>query len=87
MELGIIILILFHVLNCLYCYYYEKVILVLKFKTWFVFLISWSLFMYLQFILVLGACVCIYNYWEICFINLRTINDFVGFGNDALATQ
>ena len=47
MELGIIILILFHVLNCLYCYYYEKVILQLKFETWFVFLITWSLFIYL----------------------------------------
>ena len=34
MELDIIILILFHVLNCLYCYYYEKVILLLKFETW-----------------------------------------------------
>ena len=57
MELGIIILILFHVLNCLYCYYYEKVILPLKFEIWCVFLISWSLFIYLQFILVLSVCV------------------------------
>ena len=57
MELDIIILILFHVLNCLYCYYYKKVILLLKFETWCVFLISWSLFIYLQFILVLSACV------------------------------
>ena len=47
MELSIIILILFYVLNCLYCYYYEKVILLLKFETWYVFLISWSLFIYL----------------------------------------
>ena len=54
MELGIIILIFFHVLNCLYCYYYEKVILPLKFETWCVFLISWSLFIYLQFILFLS---------------------------------
>ena len=29
MELGIIILILFHILNCLYYYYYEKFILLL----------------------------------------------------------
>ena len=60
MELGITILILFHVLNCLYCYYYKKVILLLKFETWCVFLISWSLSIYLQFILVLSVCVCVY---------------------------
>ena len=29
MELGIIILILLHVLNCFYCYYYKKVTLLL----------------------------------------------------------
>ena len=88
MELGITILILFHVLNCLYCYYYKKVILLLKFETWCVFLISWSLFIYLQFILVLSVCVCVcvYNYWEFCFINLRFVNYFVDFGNYALAT-
>ena len=57
MELGIIILILLHVLNCLYYYYYKKVILLLKFETWCVFLISWSLFIYLQFVLVLSVCV------------------------------
>ena len=57
MELGIIILILFHILNCLYYYYYEKVILLLKFETWCVFLISWSLFISLQFILVLSVCI------------------------------
>ena len=85
MELGNIILILFHVLNCLYCYYCEKVILLLKFETWCAFLISWSLFIYLQFILVMSVCVC--NYWEFCFINLRIVNYFVGFGNYALATQ
>jgi len=59
MELDIIILILFHVLNCLYYYYYEKVILLFKFETWCVFLILWSLFIYLQFILVLCVCVCV----------------------------
>ena len=85
MELGITILMLFHVLNCQYYYYCEKVILLLKFETWCVFLISWSLFIYLQFILVLS--VCIYNYWEFCFIDLRIVNYFVGFGNYALATQ
>ena len=30
---------------------------------------------------------CIYNYWEFYFINLRIVNYFVGFGNYALATQ
>ena len=97
MEVGIIILILFHIFNCLYCYYYEKVILLLKFETWCVFLISWSLFIYLQFILVLSVCVYITigspfskkkkNYWEFYFINLRIVNYFVGFDNYALTTQ
>ena len=44
MELGIVILIFFHILNCLYYYYYKKVILLLQFETWCVFLISWSIF-------------------------------------------
>ena len=87
MKLGIIILILFHIFNCLYCYYYEKVILLFKFETWCVFLISWSLFIYLLFILVLSVCVRVYNYWEFCFINLRIVNYFVVFSNYALATQ
>ena len=29
----------------------------------------------------------IYNYWEFCFINLKIVNYFVGFGNYVLATQ
>ena len=83
MELGIIILILFHILNCLYYYYYKKVILLLQFETWCVFLISWSIFaVYLSFV-----CVYIYNSWEFCFVNLRIVNYFVGFGNYAHANQ
>ena len=32
------------------------------------------------------VCVCVYNYWEFYFINLRFVNYFVDFGNYALAT-
>ena len=87
MELGIIILILFHVLNCLYSFFFEKIvyIVITMRKSYCYFLISWFLFIYLQFILVLS--VCIYNYWEFCFINLRIVNYFVSFGNYVLATQ
>ena len=57
----------------------EKVILLLKFETWSVFLISWSLFIFAIYISF--ECVCIYKYWEFCFINLRIVNYFVGFSN------
>ena len=85
MELGIIILILFHVLNCLYCYYYEKVILLLKFEIWclpYIMVIVYIFVVYISF-----ECVCVYNYWEFYFINLRIVDYFVGFVNYALAVQ
>ena len=84
MELGIIIMILFHI-NCLYCYYYEKVILLLKFETWC--LPHIMVFVYIFAVYISFECVCIYNYWEFCFINLKIVNYFVGFGNYVLATQ
>ena len=33
--------------------------------------------------MVLVLSVCIYNFWDFCFINLRTMNYFVGFSNYA----
>ena len=44
-------------------------------------------FVYIFAIYISFECVCIYNYWEFCFINLRIANYFVGFDNYALATQ
>ena len=87
MELGITILILFHVLNCQYYYYCEKVILLLKFETWCAFLIMIFVYIFVVYISFVCVCVCVYNYWEFCFIDLRIVNYFVGFGNYALATQ
>ena len=44
-------------------------------------------FVYIFAIYIIFKCVCIYNYWEFCFINLRIVNCFVDFGNYALTTQ
>ena len=44
-------------------------------------------FVYIFAIYISFECVCIYNYWEFCFINLRIVNYFVGFDNYALTTQ
>ena len=86
MELDIIILILFHILNCLYRYYYKKVILLLKFKTW-VCLPHIMVFVYIFVIYISFEGVSIYNYCEFCFIKLRIVNYIVSFGNYALTTQ
>ena len=86
MELGIIILTLFHVLNCLFCYYYEKVILQLKFET--LCLPHIMVFVYIFAVYISLECVCVYiTIVEFCFINLRIVNYFIGFSNYALATQ
>ena len=44
-------------------------------------------FIYIFAVYISFECVCVCNYWEFCFINLRIINYFVGFGNYTLATQ
>ena len=44
-------------------------------------------FVYIFAVYISFECVCIYNYWEFCFINLKIVNYFVGFGNYVLATQ
>ena len=42
---------------------------------------------YIFVVYVSFECVCVYNYWEFYFINLRIVNYFVGFVNYALAAQ
>ena len=71
MELGVIILILFHVLNCLYCYYYD------------VCLPHIMVFVYIFIVYISFECVYIYNFWEFCFINLKIVNYFVSFSSYA----
>ena len=44
-------------------------------------------FVYIFAVYISFECMCIYNYWEFCFINLRIVNYFVSFGNYAIATQ
>ena len=44
-------------------------------------------FVYIFVVYIIFKCVCVYNYWEFCFINLRIVNYFIGFGNYALATM
>ena len=44
-------------------------------------------FVYIFAVYISFECVCIYNYWEFYFINLRIVNYFVGFVNYALAAQ
>ena len=36
---------------------------------------------------VLVLSVCVYNFWEFCFINSIIVNYFVGFSNYALAVS
>ena len=45
------------------------------------------IFVYIFVVYVSFECVCVYNYWEFYFINLRIVNYFVDFGNYALSTQ
>ena len=46
-----------------------------------------TVFVYIFVVYINFECVCIYNYGEFCFINLRIVNYLVGFSNYALATQ
>ena len=38
-------------------------------------------FVYIFAVCISFECMCIYKYWEFCFINLRIVNYFVGFDN------
>ena len=40
-------------------------------------------FVYIFAFYISFECVCIFNYCEFCFINLRMVNYFVGFGNSS----
>ena len=44
-------------------------------------------FVYIFAVYISFECMCIYKYWEFCFINLRIVNYFVGFNNYAFTTQ
>ena len=44
-------------------------------------------FVYIFAVYISFEWMCIYNYWEFCFINLRIVNYFVSFDNYTLATQ
>ena len=86
MELGIIIL---DIVPC-----FELSILLLlqgshtATQIWnLVYLPHIMVFVYIFAIYISFECVCIYNYWEFYFINLRIVNYFVGLDNYALSTQ
>ena len=44
-------------------------------------------FFYIFVVYISFECVYIYNFWEFCFINLRIVNYFVGFGRYAPAMR
>ena len=44
-------------------------------------------FVYIFVVYISFECMCIYKYWEFCFINLRIVNYFIDFDNYAFTTK
>ena len=53
-----------------------------KIKTWL-----YNMYVFKWGISSKCVCVCVYNFWEFCFINSIIVNYFVGFNNYALAVS